>query len=176
MIPPLHVLFVCTANICRSAYSDVRAQSMLGDKHSVSFASAGTWGFDAAPMDAEMANQALARGLDASTFRSRRLDRAMVEGADLILTASSEHRAFILEDWPGALRKTFTLGQFAKALNAVDAHLHGRDLIEAVRARRVPPGPELDIPDPYRKGSAAAAACAQRIDDLLTQVVPRLAG
>ncbi len=42
---PLNVLFVCTANICRSPYMELTARHLAGDA-AVTFASAGTHGFD----------------------------------------------------------------------------------------------------------------------------------
>jgi protein-tyrosine-phosphatase len=173
---PVKVLFVCTANICRSAYAQVRGESLMAGRPTIQLASAGTWGFDASPIDPPMGLQATARGADPSGFRSRRLTRVLVAEADIILTATSEHRTFILEDHPGALRKTFTLGQFAESIADADVHLHGTDLIAAARTNRVPPRPTTDIADPHRRGDEAAARCAQQIDDLLTAVLPRLAG
>lgn len=172
----LRVLFVCTANICRSAYAHVRGRAMLGDDSGVRIDSAGTWGFDASPMDDEMAGQLSGRGIDPSTFRSRRLTPDLVAGADVILTAASEHRAFIVEDWPGAFRKTFTLGQFATGVGQVDPALRGHALIEAVRDSRVPALRAQDVADPYRQGTAAAIECAARLDGLLAATLPRLAG
>lgn len=175
MPQPLNILFVCTANICRSAYAEVRSRELIGTRPAVA-GSAGTWGFDAKPMDAPMAHQASARDIDPTQHRSRRLTRELVDAADLILAAASEHRAFVLEDWPAAVRKTFTLGQFAEAISTIDPSLHGRELIEAARAKRVPPRPATDIADPYGRGSQAAAACASQIDDLLMSTIPRLVG
>src|SRR5690606_26727935 len=52
---PLKVLFVCTANICRSAYAEVAARRLLGDRTDLEFTSAGTHGHDGEPLNAEMA-------------------------------------------------------------------------------------------------------------------------
>ena len=53
------MLFVCTANICRSPYLELRARQLLGPDAGVEVSSAGTHGFDAAPvsdtMEAEFA-------------------------------------------------------------------------------------------------------------------------
>lgn len=176
MSNPVKVLFVCTANICRSAYAQVRGEALMAGRQTITLSSAGTWGFDASMIDPPMGLQAIARGVDPTAFRSQRLTRAMVTEADVILAATSEHRTFILEDHPAALRKTFTLGQFAEAIADADAHLSGTDLIAAARTSRVPPRSTTDVADPYRRGDAAAARCAQQIDDYLTAVLPRLAG
>nr|NLI50183.1 hypothetical protein [Propionibacterium sp.] len=77
---PLNVLFVCTANICRSAYATVRARQLLGADAPVTVGSAGTHGWVDHPMDAPMAAEARARGADPDAFRSRRLTGAPHRG------------------------------------------------------------------------------------------------
>ena len=73
-----------------------------------------------------------------------------------MLTAEATHRSFILEEFPQHLRKVFTVGQFAAA---VEEHpdLRGRELVAAVGARRTAARREHDIADPYRRGESAAA-------------------
>jgi sulfate adenylyltransferase len=166
---PIRVLFVCTANICRSAWLEQAARAM--DTQGIEFSSAGTHGFDAHPMDAVMSST-----LDAADegFRSRRLTREIVEQADLVLTAESSHRAFVLEEHPQALRKVFTLGQFARAAQAAP-HLRGRELLAAAGERRTAPVPDDDIDDPYRRGNAAAEAAAGKMSTMLSVIVEALA-
>ncbi len=65
---PLRVLFVCTANICRSPYLELRARQLLGPDAGVEVSSAGTHGFDAAPVSDTMAG-----GVRALGHRRRRL-------------------------------------------------------------------------------------------------------
>jgi protein-tyrosine-phosphatase len=163
------VLFVCTANICRSAYLEQAARSL--DAKGIEFSSAGTHGFTDHPMDDVMSGTL---GAFDDTFRSRRLTRAIVEDADLVLTAESSHRAFILEEHPQALRKVFTLGQFARAAQA-SPDLRGRSLLTAAGERRTAPLPEDDIDDPYRRGDAAARAAAGKMSTMLSVVVAALA-
>ena len=61
----MSVLFVCTANICRSAFAERWAGHLLGGDTSVGVASAGTHGYVDAPMDPPMAEELQARGADA---------------------------------------------------------------------------------------------------------------
>jgi sulfate adenylyltransferase len=168
---PLNVLFVCTANICRSAYMEIRARQLAGDATGVRFSSAGTQGFTDHAMDDVMAGN-LEQPDDA--FRSRRLTRDLVEQADLILTAEATHRAFILEEFPQAVRRVFTLGQFAANVEQLDG-LRGRDLIAAAGERRTAADLTLDVADPYRRGNAASATAAGTISTMLSVIVPALA-
>ncbi|MGC4110512.1 MAG: adenylyl-sulfate kinase [Nocardioides sp.] len=171
---PLRVLFVCTANICRSPYLELRARQLLGPDSGVEVSSAGTQGFDAEPVSDTMAAEFARHGTETTAFRSHLLTGDLVDEADLVLTAEAEHRTRLLEDRPAAFRKTFTLGQFVASAEAADAELRGRELVEAVTARRVPAAPEHDIADPYRRGPEAAARAAVQMEELLGVLVERL--
>ena len=172
MSEPLRVVFVCTANICRSPFLEVSARALAGEGSRVEFSSAGTHGYDAQPMNPEMV--ATLAGATADDFASRRLTAAILQEADLVLTAEATHRSFILEEFPQHLRKVFTVGQFAAA---VEEHpdLRGRELVAAVGARRTAARREHDIADPYRRGESAAATAADTMSRMLGVIVPRLA-
>jgi sulfate adenylyltransferase len=171
---PIRVLFVCTANICRSPYLELRARQLLGPDSGVVVSSAGTHGFDAEPASDTMEAEFARHGTDTTAFRSRPATGDLVDDADLVLTAEAGHRTRLLEDRPAAFRKTFTLGQFVASARAVDPGLRGRDLIAALAVRRVPASPDHDITDPYRRGPEAAARAAVQMEDLLAVVVDRL--
>jgi sulfate adenylyltransferase len=172
--PPIRLLFVCTANICRSAYAEVLARHLLGGDPTVEVASAGTHGWRDHAMDEEMATTLVARDIDPTGYRSRRLTMRMVEEADLVLTAEVAHRRFILDDRPGVFRRLFTLGQFDRTLDDVPDDLRGRDLVAAAGKGLWPAAVEDDVQDPYRRGPEAAAVAAQHIETLLTRFLPRL--
>lgn len=178
MAEPLEVLFVCTANICRSPTMQLLARDLAGDvdRSGVSFASAGTHARDGQPMNADMLPTlppAVAEG--AGAFRSRHLTAQHLQDADLVLTAESAHRQHILDDHPQLHRTVFTLGQF-EATIAELPDLAGRDLVAAAGQRRAPSAPTHDVADPYRRGKAAAARATGTIAAMLSVVVPRLVG
>ncbi len=177
----LSVLFVCTANICRSPYMELRAGALLlpGGPVTLELASAGTHGFRDRGVDETMADVLAARevsGEQIAAFRSRPLTRQLVEAADLVLTAESSHRAFVLEEAPSAFRKVFTLGQFADTVARVDAAVVGPDLVAYAGHRRAAADPRHEISDPFSRGRAAANRAADQIDGLLRVVMPRLTG
>ncbi len=173
---PLRVLFVCTANICRSAYAEVAARHLLGDHSGVEVASAGTRAVAGLPMDAEMAAVLAERGIDGSGHRSSRLSMRMVADADLVLTAEVAHRSFILDERPAVFRRLFTMGQLDRTLVEVPAGLHGRDLLAAAGRAPVPAAVQDDVHDPYRRGPRAARLAAEHLDALLGRLLPRLRG
>ena len=169
----MRVVFVCTANICRSPFLELSARALAGAGADVEFSSAGTQGWVDQPMSPEMA-VLLPEGA-ADEFRSRRLDAAILRDADVVLTAEASHRALILEEHPQHFRKVFTVGQLA-AFATEHPDLHGRDLVEAAGKRRTAARPEHDIADPYRRGAVAAESAAGTISTMLSVIVPRLGG
>ena len=150
---PLNVLFVCTANICRSPFMELLARHLAGPDAHVVFSGAGTHGFQAHAMDDVMAATLGPRGVtDVATFASRPLDRDILSRLYAAPTAEAAHRTFILDDHPQLFRKVFTLGQFAETVpgprrGPVAASRWPRPAAAAarptpclVRARPLPPG------------------------------------
>ena len=171
---PLHVLFVCTANICRSPFMELTARHLAGDAP-IEFRSAGTHGFTDHPMNPEMTVTLEPRGVAGHEgFRSRPLTRAELDWADVVLTAEADHRQFILDDHPALFRKVFTLGQFVESL-AGHEDLHGRELLTAVGAHRTTASADLDVADPYRRGPEACERAAAHIESLLRAALAALA-
>ena len=186
----LDVLFVCTANISRSPFAEYAARALLagngvtgnrltGDGltcngQRLRVASAGTHGWDAHPVDGHMAAELAVRDLDHTDFRSRRLLGHHVQQADLVLTMEAAQRTYVLQEWPAAIRRVYTLGQFAKALRSIEDRLTGQALLKELRRAQPTARPEDDVVDPYGRGAAAAAAAAHQIEDLLVRIVPML--
>jgi protein-tyrosine phosphatase len=114
------IMFVCTGNMCRSPIAERLAVSALkqhldaeaGRVFEVS--SAGTGTFDGREMTAEAAAVLSAHGGDPDGFRSTELTAELVAAADLILTATRAHRSAVVTLDPGALRRSFTLTEFAR--------------------------------------------------------------
>jgi sulfate adenylyltransferase len=170
---PLKVLFVCTANICRSPSVELLARQAMPDTTDIVFSSAGTHGSDGGPVDAELAS-ALPADLLTGEFRSRRLTAALLEDADLVLTMEAAQRSYILADHPEMFRKVFTLGQFAQAVGRAPEGLARDAVLAHVAETRGNADPALDVPDPYRRGPEAASGCVARLQELLRAVLPAL--
>lgn len=131
------VLFVCTANICRSPMAEglVREavrRSSRPDADEVVGESAGVAAREGAPMEPRAVTALRDAGGDPGGFRARALRPAMVLDADLVLTASRDHRAEVLAQEPSAMGRTFTMLEFARLVrDARDAGM---------------------VPDPYDTG------------------------
>ncbi|MBJ7359671.1 MAG: adenylyl-sulfate kinase, partial [Nocardioides sp.] len=102
-----HVLFVCTANICRSASLEALARHAAPEGTDLVFSSAGTHGWTDQHVD-EAIRAALPAEIDATDFRSRQLTKDLLDEADLVLTAESAHRSHILDEQPQLFRKVYT--------------------------------------------------------------------
>ncbi|HRW17354.1 MAG TPA: low molecular weight phosphatase family protein [Dermatophilaceae bacterium] len=172
---PLTVLFVCTANICRSAYAAARAADFVPPGGALEIRSAGIPGLVGEPMSEEMAQVLAERGRDGSAHRSRSVTAQVVAEADLVLTMEARHRLAIIDELPTAAPIVFTIAQADAALAAIPGAVRGRDLVTAIFRARRPVRPEDDVVDPYRRGLAANRATADQLDAVLARIVPRLA-
>lgn len=163
---PLQVLAVCTANICRSPAAEFllrRAFAEVGLRAEVS--SAGVAGFDGAPIDPQTAEALREIGVDPGDFRSRPLRPADVEAADLVLTATAEHRSVVLRRVPHALRKTFTLKEFAALAGEGAGARSPADVVAAALAARGSREVDvLDIEDPHGRGIDAQRRAVAEIE------------
>lgn len=167
---PFRILFVCTANICRSAYADIVARSR--SSRGLAFASAGTHALVGQSIDPPMGDLVGESG-DESAHRAQQLTRALVESADLILTMAAEHRRYILDEWPSAARKTFIIGHAAREISAIPEGSTVEDVTEHLWQHRGT-HPRDEVADPYRRGQHAAISAARSIDTHLDDIIPRL--
>jgi protein-tyrosine phosphatase len=153
------ILAVCTGNVCRSPAVERLLASRLGP--SVTVRSAGTHALVGHPISEPMAALLRQAGVDPEPFEGRRLSERMLKDANLILTMTRAQRRLVVELWPAAVRRAFTLREFARVLSRVDSlALSDGTPAERLRAaipraaaergkERTSPG-EDDVVDPFR--------------------------
>lgn len=172
----IRIVFVCTANICRSAFMQAYARAAAGfpDSAGVEFTSAGTHGFDSAPMSDEMAAESALWGLDVAEFRSRPMTSDLLDAADLVVTAERRHRQFLLDDHPGAFGKVLTLGQASRAAAQVPAGTEPADALLLISRLRGTAEEADDVEDPYLRGAPAQEVAARRMGAMLDPLLAAL--
>jgi len=176
IVSSFRVLFVCVGNVCRSPLGELLLAPLLPEGFEVS--SAGVAALVGEPMAPQAAIHLEEVGLSADGFRARQLLPSMVEDSDLVLTASRAIRSRVLEDTPRALRRTFTVLEFAALMDLLDpAPGEGAAaLVQLAAAERSRSAREDDdIPDPYRRGVEANARAAALMSDAVKRIAAGLA-
>lgn len=181
---PFAIVTICTGNICRSPAMDLLLAHELatatgagGPRFAVS--SAGTHAMRGWPVNPPMDSLLEAHGVraaDVRGFAARQATRDLLADADLILTATREHREWVVDNAPSAVRRAFTLTEFSDAAARADAAgLSPAELVAWAAAHRPSPGivsrdratrrgyAEGDVLDPYGEGDAAYEAALAQI-------------
>jgi protein-tyrosine phosphatase len=114
---PFTVLLVCTGNICRSPLAEqlLRARFAAAGIPAV-IHSAGTGALVGYPMTPEAASLSRRYGGDPAGHSARQLTPDLIESADLVLTATRQHRGYTVSLVPRAVRHTFSLNQLARLI------------------------------------------------------------
>ena len=173
---PRRLLFVCTANICRSPTAELIARDGFGESDMV-FRSAGfLQSGESCP--SELVGVLGDRSIDASNHRSYQIDQPSIDAAELLLTMEGRHvqKATMLS--PDAFPKIVPIREAAAVLDR-----HGRsglsveDFIEELNRERDPRqylGTKWDVADPYGGRVKAYRKAVEEIDQLVTSVIGRL--
>src|SRR3954451_12212368 len=131
-MPPFRVLHVCMGNICRSPMAErlmiLAAQQRLAKLDAglaaddlLRSVSAGTGGWhEGEEMNPPAARQITVRGGSPDGFTARKLTRAQLDGADLILTATADQSDYVPALAPDAAARTFVLGHLGRLLGELE--------------------------------------------------------
>jgi protein-tyrosine phosphatase len=173
---PFGVLFVCTGNICRSPTAEALARRELARYPGapIQLSSAGSHALEGNPAASRSMLAAATRGASLERHFARELTRRRVRAADLILCMAAEHRPFVLSYDRSAANRTFLLATFARVAPEWDWLATSPAELVALAAEHAREQDGDDIDDPLGKDSEAYAACAERLDGLVTPVIASL--
>jgi protein-tyrosine phosphatase len=172
------VLFVCTGNICRSPTAEALARRELARYPGapIQLSSAGSHALEGNPAASRSMLAASSRGASLERHFARELTRRRVRAADLILCMAAEHRPFVLSYDRAAAGRTFLLASFARLASQWEWLARSpAELVALADEHRQPEQPGDDIDDPLGQSSEAYAACAERLDSLVTPAIAALA-
>jgi len=173
--PPDHLLFVCTANICRSPAAESILRHHLGDGGRERVSSAGVRAHPDLPLDPTMGALLAADGITMPDFRSTEVDAEILRRASLVVTMTRRHRSTLVTRHPDVLPRTFTLIELAALL----AETGPADDLSEYAARRPylsVTGDDLDVVDPYRRRRRVYARTYAQIRDAVTTIADVLYG
>jgi protein-tyrosine phosphatase len=173
---PFGVLFVCTGNICRSPTAEALARRELARYPGVPLevSSAGSHALEGNPAASRSMLAASTRGASLERHFARELTRRRVRSAGLVLCMAAEHRPFVLSYDRSAANRTFLLATFARVAGQWDWPAGSPAELVALAAEHAQELDGDDIDDPLGHPAEAYAACAERLDGLVTPVIAAL--
>lgn len=168
------ILFVCTANICRSPTAEHLARHLPGGDR-FEFASAGLLRAGTTCPD-QLMQATSPRGVDLTGHRSRLASRELLRDADLVVTMEVGHLREITVLDPEAFAKTVPFLELDRMLRERPRTLP--DLLDELAERDpsayLSTARDGDVPDPYGGSRKAYAAAVEHIEGLVRTLTSRL--
>ncbi len=118
------VLFVCTANICRSPMAEGLFRQQVREmdsQHHWRMASAGTWTKGGYPADKVVLKLLAELGIDMRGHRSREVNERLLMASDVVLVMEASHKEALCVEFPDHAAKIFQLSELAgKTQDVID--------------------------------------------------------
>lgn len=170
------LLFVCTGNICRSAFAAAALRARVGDRADTCVVSAGIRAMQGWPMDPGMARAGAELGLALGGHEARQVTGRMIANTAAVVVFGPEHHAWMRQEFPEHMGRVVAIGQVARGLGTLprSGRLPLAHVVEAVTsdAPRIVDADWID--DPYGHDDSVKMICAKRIladvDILATRV------
>ena len=186
-----NIVFVCTGNICRSPMAEqMLVQQAAKNKLPIVVSSAGVMAMTGDPMTPQSAEAMTLRGYTPTKHVSQDLTPKILEDADLVLTATLEHRSELARMLPKASKYSFTIDEFARLTSFLMADPEFQDefkkkpketreqylkraMHEAVLLRGMVPTSldPIDVIDPYMQSMKVYNQVAAHVDSRLETIV-----
>lgn len=165
-----NIAFVCTGNICRSAFAhhalELELQQRL-DSQPFGVTSAGLRALIGSPMESQMAAEFQRLYSTAPIHRAQQIDDTFVANADLLLVMTRDHRREVLYWYPQSAQKCFLLSEFLSILASTrlsSSQLGFTQLISYAHSHRaIAHNSFSDIDDPFRRSPETHQTVANQL-------------
>jgi len=161
----------------------------LGDEAGViDVGSAGTGALAGEPMEAFAAAALRGVGVEPGEFVARDVTAEILDVADLVLTATRQHRSLVATAQPSVIRRVFTIKEFARLAASLEESVGSNDAAPTDRLRELvvrvagqrglaPPAQpsDDDVADPYGMSARHFTATAADLLPAVTITAERLA-
>lgn len=117
------VLFVCTANICRSPIAQGLLEKRLqehGSGEAWEVHSAGTWTEEGRRAHRTVQMLMKERGIDLSEHRTREVDGDLLAVSDLVLTMTPGQKEALQVEFPAQAEKVYLLSELVGKVDSVE--------------------------------------------------------
>lgn len=164
----MHIMFVCTGNICRSPMAEVLLRDAITRRglSGVRISSTGTWGLDGSPATEHAEAAVGSVGVRVDEHRARTFSAALAEDADLIIAMTSVHLREIEEVAPGTAARTRLLKEL---VHLEPATVEGSSPEERLQSMLAAPRPTyvraMDLDDPMGLPLAVYERCRDQIQE-----------
>jgi len=147
----MEILFICTGNTCRSAMAEKMLNQISASKQLDLVAhSAGTRATEGGAMSAPASKALTKLGFSAAIHSTRPIPNNIT--ADLVLTATEEHKEFVLDQFPEIADRTFTIKEYAQLFQENKSD-------------------DINIADPYDSTDETYDQIAQEIHEAIEMIV-----
>lgn len=193
----VRILVICTGNTCRSPMAEAMLRHMAEQRGiELHVQSAGISAWDGEPMSQHAVTVLKEKNVtNHHHFRSSVLNERRVQWADVILTLTTSHKKYIIQQFPSASSKTFALKEYTSSFepncahddqlqqSAAELHLKitmGQALTEeessqlAVLQQRISNAANMDIVDPYGASLEKYRVAIEEIQVAITKLLDKL--
>jgi protein-tyrosine-phosphatase len=151
----MKILFVCTANICRSVIAEGIFKKLVANSpgyHSIFVASAGIDALENFTSDSNTIEICMNRHVYIGSHKARQLTKIMLKEMDVVLCMEKIHKQRILSAFPKYSKRVFLLKEY----------LH-KDPIE-----------DIEIKDPTGKSKVYYEKCFKEIEKEVRRILPAI--